>query len=60
MALATTPLAFTLSAGVLLGMAQAGTTYAVVYGVIGRKCRPEPSAPGPWAWRRRPARSASS
>lgn len=36
MAHASTPLLFTLSAGVLLGMAQAGTTYAVVYGVIGR------------------------
>ena len=36
MAYAPTPLLFTLSAGVLLGMAQAGTTYAVIYGVIGR------------------------
>jgi MFS family permease len=36
MGLATSGLAFTGSAGVLLGMAQAGTTYAVVYGVIGR------------------------
>ena len=36
MAYAPTPLLFTLSAGVLLGIAQAGTTYAVVYGVIGR------------------------
>ena len=36
MAFAPTPLLFTLSAGVLLGIAQAGTTYAVVYGVIGR------------------------
>ena len=36
MAHAPTPLLFTLSAGVLIGMAQAGTTYAVVYGVIGR------------------------
>ena len=36
MAYAPTPFLFTLSAGVLLGMAQAGTTYAVVYGVIGR------------------------
>jgi MFS family permease len=32
---------FTLSAGVLIGMAQAGTTYAVVYGVIGRNIAPE-------------------
>lgn len=30
------PLLFTLSTGVLIGVAQAGTTYAVVYGVIGR------------------------
>jgi predicted MFS family arabinose efflux permease len=36
MAHAPTPLLFTLSAGVLIGIAQAGTTYAVVYGVIGR------------------------
>ena len=36
MALATTPLTFTLATGVLIGMAQAGTTYAVIYGVIGR------------------------
>jgi MFS family permease len=41
MAYAPTPLLFTLSAGVLLGMAQAGTTYAVVYGVIGRNVAPE-------------------
>ena len=36
MALATSPLTFTATAGVLLGIAQAGTTYAVIYGVIGR------------------------
>ena len=36
MAYASTPLLFTLSAGIILGMAQAGTTYAVIYGVIGR------------------------
>ena len=36
MGLATSGLAFAGSAGVLLGMAQSGTTYAVVYGVIGR------------------------
>lgn len=36
MAQASTPLLFTLSAGVLIGVAQAGTTYAVIYGVIGR------------------------
>ena len=37
MSLANTPLLFTLSTGVLIGMAQAGTTYAVIYGVIGRQ-----------------------
>jgi MFS family permease len=36
MGLSTTGLAFMGSAGVLIGVAQAGTTYAVVYGVIGR------------------------
>ncbi|MBU0588667.1 MAG: MFS transporter [Gammaproteobacteria bacterium] len=36
MAHASTPFMFSISAGVLLGMAQAGTTYAVIYGVIGR------------------------
>jgi MFS family permease len=36
MAQSTTPLMFTATAGVLIGMAQAGTTYAVIYGVIGR------------------------
>jgi len=36
MAHAPTPLLFALTAGVLIGMAQAGTTYAVIYGVIGR------------------------
>lgn len=40
MAMATSGLAFTGSAGVLLGMAQAGTTYAVIYGVIGRQVDP--------------------
>jgi MFS family permease len=40
MAMATTPLMFTLTAGVLLGAAQAGTTYAVIYGVIGRNVDP--------------------
>jgi MFS family permease len=41
MALATSGLAFTGSAGLLLGMAQSGTTYAVVYGVIGRNVAPD-------------------
>jgi len=36
MAYASTPLLFSLSTGLLIGMAQAGTTYAVIYGVIGR------------------------
>ncbi len=36
MALSPTGFLFTLTAGVLIGAAQAGTTYAVVYGVIGR------------------------
>jgi predicted MFS family arabinose efflux permease len=36
MAYASTALMFSLTAGVLIGMAQAGTTYAVIYGVIGR------------------------
>jgi len=36
MALSTSGLAFTGSAGLLIGMAQSGTTYAVIYGVIGR------------------------
>ncbi|MDM0113378.1 MFS transporter [Variovorax sp. J22R133] len=37
MALSTTPLLFALTTGVLIGAAQAGTTYAVIYGVIGRQ-----------------------
>jgi len=41
MAQATTPLLFTLSSGVLIGIAQAGTTYAVIYGVIGRNVSAE-------------------
>jgi MFS family permease len=41
MALAASPLAFTASAGLLVGIAQSGTTYAVVYGVIGRNVAPE-------------------
>ena len=36
MALSPTGLLFTLTAGVLIGAAQAGTTYAVIYGIIGR------------------------
>jgi len=41
MGLATTGLAFTGSTGLLLGMAQSGTTYAVIYGVISRQVAPE-------------------
>ncbi|MDN3921885.1 MFS transporter [Roseateles violae] len=41
MALSTSGLAFTGSAGLLIGMAQSGTTYAVIYGVIGRNVAPE-------------------
>jgi predicted MFS family arabinose efflux permease len=41
MGLSTSGLAFTGSAGLLLGMAQSGTTYAVVYGVIGRNVAPD-------------------
>jgi len=41
MALSTSGTAFLGSAGLLLGMAQSGTTYAVVYGVIGRNVAPE-------------------
>ncbi len=41
MGLSTSGLAFTGSAGLLIGMAQAGTTYAVVYGVIGRNVDPD-------------------
>jgi predicted MFS family arabinose efflux permease len=40
MALATSGLAFTGSAGLLIGMAQSGTTFAVVYGVIARQVDP--------------------
>jgi predicted MFS family arabinose efflux permease len=36
MSQANTPFLFALSAGILIGAAQAGTTYAVIYGVIGR------------------------
>ncbi len=40
MGLSTTGLAFLGSAGILLGLAQSGTTYAVVYGVIARQVDP--------------------
>lgn len=41
MALSPTGFWFTLTAGVLTGAAQAGTTYAVIYGVIGRNISAE-------------------
>ena len=41
MALSPTPGLFALTAGVLIGAAQAGTTYAVIYGVLGRQIAPE-------------------
>jgi len=41
MALATTGASFLGGTGLVLGMAQAGTTYAIVYGVIGRNVVPE-------------------
>ncbi|MBG9387565.1 MFS transporter [Caenimonas aquaedulcis] len=40
MALSTDKLTFMLTTGVLIGAAQAGTTYAVVYGIIGRQIDP--------------------
>jgi predicted MFS family arabinose efflux permease len=40
MALSTTPMMFMLTTGLLIGAAQAGTTYAVIYGVIGRQIDP--------------------
>ena len=36
MAHANTPLMLSVTSGILIGVAQAGTTYAIVYGVIGR------------------------
>ncbi|MEO7245397.1 MAG: MFS transporter [Rubrivivax sp.] len=41
MALATSGLGFTGSSGLMIGMAQAGTTYAVIYGVLVRNVAPE-------------------
>lgn len=41
MAVSSTLAGFTGSAGVMLGMAQAGTTYAIVFGVVGRNVAPE-------------------
>ena len=41
MAYSPTPTLLALTCGVLIGLAQAGTTYAVIYGVIGRNIDPE-------------------
>ncbi|CAG9176389.1 MFS transporter [Cupriavidus pampae] len=41
MAMATSGTAFASGAGIMIGIAQAGTTYSVVYGVIGRIASPE-------------------
>ena len=41
MAVTSHPLSFTLGAGVLIGIAQSGSTYAVIYGVLGRTVSPE-------------------
>jgi predicted MFS family arabinose efflux permease len=41
MAVTSHPLTFTLGAGVLIGVAQSGSTYAVIYGVLGRTVSPE-------------------
>ena len=41
MAYSTTGLMFGITAGLMLGTAQAGTTYAVIYGVIGRNVSAE-------------------
>ncbi|MEW6704249.1 MAG: MFS transporter [Pseudomonadota bacterium] len=41
MAVSSSSLAFMGSTGLMIGMAQAGTTYAVIYGVIGRNVAPE-------------------
>jgi MFS family permease len=41
MAVSSHPLSFTLGAGVLIGIAQSGSTYAVIYGVLGRTVSPK-------------------
>ena len=41
MAWSPNPTWFALTAGVLIGAAQAGTTYAVIYGVVGRQIAPD-------------------
>ena len=41
MAVSTSSFSFAMGAGLLIGLAQSGTTYSVVYGVIGRNIAPE-------------------
>ena len=41
MAVSAHPLTFTLSTGIVIGVAQSGSTYAVIYGVLGRTVSPE-------------------
>ncbi|HEX5311647.1 MFS transporter [Aquabacterium sp.] len=41
MALSSSPLVFTLSTGLTIGLAQACSTYSVIYGVLGRHIAPE-------------------
>ncbi|MEO3693116.1 MFS transporter [Roseateles paludis] len=41
MSVAAVPWAFTMGCGVVIGMAQSGCTYAVIYGVLGRTVAPE-------------------
>lgn len=44
MMVSTTPLMFTLSAGVLIGIGLSGTTFSVVYGAVGRAVAPQKRA----------------
>lgn len=44
MAYSTTPLMFTLSAGVLVGLGLSATTFSVIYGAVGRAVAPEKRA----------------
>ncbi len=55
MGMATSGLGFLGGAGLLIGVAQSGTTYAVVYGVIGRNVAPEK-----WSWAMGVAAAAGS
>ena len=40
MAYSTTPLMFILTSGIILGVAQAATTYIIIFGIIGRHIKP--------------------